>query len=255
MQILNAEPLTLTAVVCRTSPLEAQRDLARGMIYGYLPEVIGHPANARNYLQDFAENLFLNGILTRAETRKPADLKRLIPYLAQHVGKEFRFWTAARELGISSPTVERYTGILEDCNLIKIVPSYCMNPVTEIAKGRRIYFTDNGLRNAFLTEGLEPLPVRYDREELWSNLVVSERIKRNEMLGKEAKIFYWRSRQNQEMEFVEREKDFVSAFYCSYDIKTKKKPSRAFQNAYPTCSVTLLTPLNFADFILSPSAG
>jgi hypothetical protein len=82
MQILNVKPVSLAEVACRKSHLEAQRDLTRGMIYGYIPEVIEHQANARNYLQDFAENLFLNGILTRAETRKPADLKRLIRYLA-----------------------------------------------------------------------------------------------------------------------------------------------------------------------------
>jgi hypothetical protein len=56
------------------------------------------------------------------------------------------------------------------------------------------------------------------------------------------------------MEFVERVKDAVSAFYCSYDLKAKKKPSWAFQNAYRASSVTLVTPLNFADFFHQPAS-
>jgi hypothetical protein len=50
------------------------------------------------------------------------------------------------------------------------------------------------------------------------------------------------------MEFVEKERDNVFAFCCIYDIKTKKKPSRAFQNAYPACIVSTVTPETIFGF-------
>lgn len=126
-------------------------------------------------------------------------------------------------------TVERYLDLLEQTWVIFRLPSYSTNPRKEIAKSRKIYFWDTGIRNALLgtfsTDELRP-----DIGSLWENWVVAEAAKRNASLGGPGELYFWRSRAQSEVDLVVRTGDRLRAFEITW--KVRRTAGRAFRSMY-----------------------
>jgi len=117
----------------------------------------------------------------------------------------------ATQLRMARPTVERYLDPLERTFVISRLPSFNTNPRKKIAKGRKAFFWDTGIRNAllnaFATEAL-----RSDIGPLWENWTIAEIAKRNALLGAPAELFFWRSRTQSEVDLVVKQEDRLRAF-------------------------------------------
>ena len=136
---------------CRTrSWIEVKRQINDRMIYGCHPDVINDPAHAKEYLLDFTDSILYKDLFKLAEVRKPTDLTKLVTFLAANVRSEIRYGSIASELGIQNKTIERYVDLLASCFILKVVPSWSRNPTAELKLSKKIYFYDNGIRNALL---------------------------------------------------------------------------------------------------------
>lgn len=123
------------------------------------------------------------------------------------------------------------------------MPSLSRNPQSEIKLGKKIYFYDNGIRNAIIRD-FSPLPARTDVGALWENLFFTERLKQHAFRCDGAEIFFWRTRQQHEVDFLEVHNGKVRAFECKSSNKSKTTSIRAFERAYPDTPVTIVTPEN-----------
>ena len=214
------------------------------------PAVINEPQYAREYLIDFVGSILYKDLFNLAEMRKPTDLRKLVTYLAYNVGSEIKYATVSSELGISSKTIERYVDLLQSCFIIKVVPSFSRNPQSEIKLGKKIYFIDNGVRNALISGGFNPIATRTDVGALWENLFYTERLKKHSYLKTGTEIYFWRTRFLQEMDFVEITDGQMVAFECKVTPRVRGKSIRAFRNAYPDCPIKVASPENI-DKLLS----
>ena len=237
-------PFSLEELAQNSSWLEVKRGLNERMIYGCYPTVINEPQYAREYLRDFVNSVLYKDLFNLAEMRKPTDLRKLMSYLAYNVGSEIKYATVSSELGISSKTIERYVDLLESCFIVKVVPSFSRNPQSEIKLGKKIYFIDNGIRNALINGGFNPFASRTDTGALWENLFFTERLKKHSYSKDGTEIYFWRTRFLQEMDFVEITDGQMKAFECKVTARIRGKSIRAFQNAYPNCRITVATPEN-----------
>lgn len=95
----------------------------------------------------------------------------------------------SRLIGIDKETVESYIDLLEKCFVVFRLPSYSRIMRTEIKRGRKIYFYDNGIRNALISN-FAPLELRNDVGMLWENMMVSERVKRNVYCRNYAQLYF-----------------------------------------------------------------
>ena len=237
-------PFSLEELAQNSSWLEVKRGLNERMIYGCYPTVINEPQYAREYLRDFVNSVLYKDLFNLAEMRKPTDLRKLVSYLAYNIGSEIKYATVSSELGISSKTIERYVDLLESCFIVKVVPSFSRNPESEIKLGKKIYFIDNGIRNALINGGFNPFASRTDTGALWENLFFTERLKKHSYSKDGTEIYFWRTRFLQEMDFVEITDGQMKAFECKVTARIRGKSIRAFQNAYPNCRITVATPEN-----------
>lgn len=112
--------------------------------------------------------------------RKPDVLRNLVRALAFQVGSEVSYRELSQLVGIDRATVESYIDLLEKCFVVFRLDSFSRNLRNEIKKGKKIYFYDNGVRNAVISN-FAPVELRNDMGALWENLMVSERMKRNEV--------------------------------------------------------------------------
>lgn len=236
-------PLSLEELARQSSWIEVKRRINDLMVYGCLPEVIAEPSRAREYLRDLADTLLYKDLLELAEIRKPADLTKLTRFLAANVGSVIRCGSAARELGMQNKTIERYVDLLARCSIITIVPSWSSNPAVELKSSRKIYFCDNGIRNAILNN-FTLLPTRKDKEALWENLFLSERRKRHAMRRDGAEMYFWRTRRQHEIDLIEVVNGTIAAFECSSGRKTGSTCLKAFRRAYPNIPLTVASPDN-----------
>ena len=154
----------------------------------------------------------------------------------------------SRIVGIDKATVENYIDLLEKCFVVLRLSSFSRNIRNEIQKGKKVYFYDNGIRNAIISN-FAPLELRTDTGALWENLMVSERVKRNSYFKTYAKSYFWRTHSQKEIDYVEELDGIISAFEFKWNPQAKAKRPEEFLNAYPNSTYEVITPDNFWQFV------
>ena len=144
-------------------------------------------------------------------------------------------------------TVESYIDLLEKCYVLFRLPSYSRNLRSEIKKGKKVYFYDNGIRNALISN-FSPPDMRTDTGALWENLMVSERVKRNAYSGSYAQLYFWRTQQQQEIDLIEEADGQLVAFEFKWKKNNARLP-KTFSDNYPDVPLTVVTPDSYWPFV------
>ena len=241
-------PLSLQELASHSSQREEQRLLENRMIYGLYPEVVTTPKDARRILMTLSNNYLYKDILSYRGIKKPDVLQRLLRALALQLGSEVSYNELSGLLGIDKETVGNYIDLLEKCFVVFRLDSFSRNLRNEIKKGKKIYFYDNGIRNAILSN-FAPLELRTDVGPLWENLMVSERMKHNAYSGSYAQLFFWRTHDQKEIDLIEMEDGMMRAYEFKWNTKKKNSIPTSFAKAYSEASFTVVNPDNLWDFV------
>jgi len=168
------------------------------------------PGEECNLLQELSDSYLYKDILALDKIKKSEQLTRLIRAMAFQIGSQVSYTELGQLCGLDNKTVEKYIGILEQTFVIFRLGSYSHNLRNELKASRKIYFADNGIRNALIAD-FRPLELRDDVGKLW-NFIVSERLKRNEYSQSYANSWFWRTQAQQEIDYVEEQDGHLSAF-------------------------------------------
>ena len=156
--------------------LTAERQFEDRLRFGMYPDVINHPGEEIEILQNLVNSYLYKDILSYAGLKKPDVLDKLVRALALQVGSEVNYNELSGLVGADKNTVEKYISVLEKGYVIFRLHSYSRNVRNEIKKGKKIYFYDNGIRNMIIGS-INELSLRTDVRALWENFLISERIK------------------------------------------------------------------------------
>ena len=241
-------PFSLRELANASSEREENRLLEQRMIYGMYPEVVTHPEDAKRTLSALANNYLYKDLLSYKGIKKPDILQKLIRALALQVGSEVSYNELSNLLGIDKETVESYIGLLEKCFVVFRLDSFSNNLRNEIKKGKKVYFYDNGIRNAVISN-FAPLELRNDTGALWENFMVSERVKHNVSAESYANLFFWRTHTQQEIDLIEIEDGQMRAFEFKWNPKKTAPVPATFRTAYPEASFKVITPENYWEFV------
>lgn len=245
----NLFPLSFGEMVQHTSLLEEHRLLEQRLIYGYYPEIVTQETDKDVRLKNLAESYLYKDILIWGRIQKPDRLEKLVQALAFQIGQMYSNYELGQLCGLNAETVESYIQLLEKAFIIFRLPAYNRNQRNELKKSYKIYFYDNGIRNAVINQ-FASVHLRNDIGQLWENWFVSERLKYLNNSQINASSFFWRTTAQQEVDYVESVGGALSAFECKWSVKVKGKITRAFTNAYPDAETHLVTPDNVSDFLL-----
>ena len=175
-------PFSTEELIREFGATEERRMLERRLIYGSYHEVVNHPGEERETLTDLVSSYLYKDIFSFQDVRKPEIIEQLLQAIALQVGSEVSFNELGRLLGLTSITVQRYIDLLEKVYVLFHLRSFSRNVRSELKKSRKIYFYDNGVRNALLGD-YKPLALRNDAGALWENYIISERMKHNAYSG------------------------------------------------------------------------
>ncbi len=241
-------PLSYGELEAENGVIEERRLLEHRLIYGFYPEVVTSPGNEKEVLKRLSDAYLYKDLLSLEKIKKPSVLVKLLQALALQLGSEVSYNEIAQLIGVDNETISRYIDLLEKSWIVFSLPSLNRNVRNEIKKGRKIYFYDNGIRNALIANFL-PLSLRQDTGALWENFLVSERRKANHYNLKWVNTYFWRTQAQQEIDYIEEESGSLSAFEFKWNTRKKAHFPKTFLEAYPNSTSEVITPENFRQFV------
>lgn len=227
--------------------LQAEQNIENRLLYGFYPDVLNNVGDEVSILRNLVNSYLYKDILSYADIRKPEVLDKLVQALALQIGREVNYSELARIAGVDKNTVSKYIDILEKGFIIFKLSSFSRNIRNEIKTNRKIYFYDNGIRNMIIGN-FNPIELRADKGALWENFLISERIKQIEYKQSLARTYFWRTRQQQEVDFVEDNSGKVFGFEFKWQKKKTQKLPKSFTETY-NAEAKIIDRENFREFV------
>ncbi len=228
--------------------IKSEQQLENRLLFGFYPEVLNNKGKERTTLKNLVSSYLYRDILSFSEIRKPEILDNLLLALALQVGSEVNYNELSRTIGVNKITIQKYIDILEKGYIIFKLNSFSRNLRNEIKRNRKIYFYDNGIRN-MITGNFSPLKLRTDVGALWENFLISERKKQNSYKDTFARMYFWRTKQQQEVDFVEEKDGKIYGFEFKWKVKSKLKLPETFIKTYDAES-KVVDRNNFREFVI-----
>ena len=241
-------PLSFQEISNHYGYLEAKRNLHQFIVYGTYPDVVNNQGNEPEVLSNLVSSYLFKDVFMYQDIRKPEFIEQLLEALALQMGSEVSFNELAQLLKSDPHTVQRYISLLEKAFIIFRLRSFSRNVRNELKKSRKIYFYDNGIRNAILGN-YSQLDSRTDRGALWENYFIAERMKYLHYNKIYAKRFFWRTAQQMEIDYLEDYNGQLTAFEIKWNPLNKFKFPLSFTKNYPDADCMLVNPDNFQSFL------
>jgi len=241
-------PLSWREMVQHHGLIEERRLLQHRLIYGYYPDVVLSPGDEAALLSQLADSYLYKDILTWERIQKPDRLERLVQAIAFQLGQQVSYAELGRMSGLDQATVERYISLLEKAFILFRIGSLSRNLRTELKKSRKIYFYDNGIRNAII-HNFNPPGLRNDIGALWENFLICERLKCLSAKDVQTNRYFWRTQAQQEIDYLEERDGQLVAWEFKWNPKARAKFPKTFMDAYPDCATHIITPDNFESFL------
>ena len=229
--------------------LKSIQQLETRILFGMYPDVINNQGNEKELLKQLTGSFLYKDLLSFHGIRKPDLLEKLLRALALQIGNEVSYNELASLLQVDKKTISNYLDLLEKAFIVFRLQSYSGNLRNEITANRKIYFYDTGIRNA-LAANFNPLKIRQDTGALWENFLISERMKYLHYNGIWANCFFWRTTDQQEIDYIEEREGKLFAYEFKW--KTVKEPRfpKTFLAAYADSSTSIVSQKNFLEFVL-----
>lgn len=241
-------PFSYAELVYATDFITEERSIEQRLIYGSYPEVINDPQNAEEHLKLLADSYLYKDLFALEEVKKPLLFEKIVKALALQIGSEVNFSELAQLVKADQKTVDKYISLLEKSFVVFTLPAFSGNVRNEIKKNKKIYFYDTGIVNA-ITRNFNPLTNRNDVGALFENYMIAERMKFLHQNQMEADCFFWRTTQQQEIDYIEKSANKLLAIEFKWNERSKNKIPTTFTQAYPEAKALILSKADRGAFL------
>lgn len=251
LRFTGREELVEYAVESRKPPLtlrsQLQKALYEYMTFGGYPVVVlaTSPEEKILLIQELAASYVKKDAL-EAELKRPDQYLMLAKLLSSRIGQLINMNDLGKELAMNSQTVNSYVRLLQQSFHISLCRPFYRNVVKELRKMPKLFFHDLGLRNWFSGSFKMP-PLREDKGSLLENFVFRRLL---DLYGPDP-IHFWRTQQQQEVDFVVNPMlGETFALEVKWDAsKTKPAKYMKFNESYPEIPLIIID----AENVLSTS--
>ena len=241
-------PLSVSEIKNDIGAMSLYQKLDELLVYGTYPETynISNKKDKTEYLNELRNSYLFKDILSLENIKNPGKLVDLLKLLSFQVGSEVSLNELSRKLSIAKKTVERYLDLLEKAFIIISLSSYSGNLRNEIAKSKKYYFIDNGIRNAIINNFLS-VSARNDTGALWENFIISEKIKNQVYKREYSNNYFWRTYEKQEIDFIEEKNGKLYAYEIKWSVKNVKIPE-LWKKTYKESEFYIINKENFLSY-------
>ena len=241
-------PLSFAEMVLHHGFWEEKKQLDQRLIFGYYPDVVMQNQDAITILKSLTSSYLYKDILRWENIKKSDKIVKLLQALAFQIGSQVSYTELGNLCGLDNKTVEKYISLLEQAFVVFRLSSFSRNLRNELKFSKKVYFYDNGIRNAVIAN-YNQVDLRSDMGALWENFLISERIKKLQYTNAYANQWFWRTQAQKEIDYIEEYDGQMYAYEFKWNsLKTNKIPND-FAKAYPAAKYQVITPENFHEFI------
>ena len=217
--------------------------------FGRYPAVVKNQIveKKKESLTNIVNGYLLKDILAFERVKNSKLILDLLKLLAYQISREVSVQEIATKLSVGRNTVNRFLDLLEQNFIIFPLRSYVKNLRNEIRKKEKYYFYDLGIRNA-LIENFDAIDVRDDIGALWENFLISERRKYLIYNRLSTNQYFWRTKQQQEVDYVEERDSRIYGFEFKWNPKQAKRLPTTFSNSYNSID-QCITRANYREFV------
>ena len=195
---------------------------------GGYPEPLLKKMDRRDYLRTLLQSTLYKDIVKRFKIRSVQGIEDLALYLMSNIAREYSFNALSGVTKCRSVhTIDKYIRYLQEAYLVFSLPRFSFKLKDQMGYNKKIYCTDNGMA---VSAGFR---FSADKGALYENLVAIA-LRKEEIAG-HISLFFWKSPQGEEVDFVVKEGLQISRLIqvCA-DIsnpKTMKREIRALIKA------------------------
>ncbi len=242
-------PVSFGEMVRHHGLLEEKRMVPHRLVFGYYPDVVVNAGDEREILKELSDSYLYKDILIWETIQKPEKVLKLLQAIAFQIGSQVSNNELAQICGIDSKTVEKYIDLLEKTFIIFRLNSFSRNLRNELIRSKKIYFYDNGIRNAIIAN-YSHIENRNDVGQLWENFIISERIKFLNYSGFWGNYWFWRTKEQKEIDFIEEVDGKITAYEFKWSDRIKVKKPKLFLSTYQGAEFKVIHSENFEEILL-----
>jgi len=228
--------------------LHAEQNIENRIVFGFYPDVLNNTGDEKIILKQLVNSYLYKDVLSLSGIRKPYILEKLVKALAFQIGSEVSYNELSQIVGVDKNTISKYILLLEQAFIVFRLPAYSRNLRNEIKHNQKIYFYDTGIRNAVIGN-FTPFSSRIDKGALWENFLIAERLKQNKYKDTFAQMYFWRTKQQQEVDFVEEIDNKLIGFEFKWIARSNTTLPRTFVNTYKA-ETMIVDKSNFRKFVV-----
>ncbi len=239
--LLAGRALTYSMHPLTATELGKSVDLEYLLNYGGLPSVYAGN-EAKKYLASYVKTYLQEEIQFEGLTRNLGAFSRFLEAASFSQGSVLNISAVARDCAVERKVVENYFSILEDLLIAYRIPVFSERAKRRMIAHPKFYFFDTGVYRTIRPMG--PLDRPEEVEGIaYETLVFQELNAINSYLESGYKIFYWRTADDMEVDFVLYGGKGILAFEVKRTAKVSREMTRglrAFLKAYPMAKACLI---------------
>lgn len=232
-------------------------NLSQSVQLGHLPARFSEH-DPRKYLKDYVQTYVREEVLQESLTRNIGHFTRFLEVASFSQGSVLNISEVAREAGIDRSVAENYFAILEDLLIAFRLPVFARKAKRRLIQHQKFYFFDAGVFRAIRPTG--PLDSHADLDgPALETLVLQELRANNDYLECNYDLFYWRTKNGLEVDFVLYGPNGLIAIEVkrSHTVHPKDlRPLKEFKNDYQPAKCYLFyggsIPLYKGDITILP---
>lgn len=241
-------PLSISELGEKYDRIQLKEKIEELLVFGSYPDIVSRPLVQKPALLDELTGDYLfRDVLRFDNIRRPDILVNLLKAIALQLSNEVSFRELSNLLKVSVETVQRYLRLLEQSFVLFSLNSFSRNMRNELARSKKYYFYDIGIRNSLIQNYVFP-ENRIDIGALWENFCIVERLKYNQANDRRVNMYFWRTYQQKEIDLIEESEGKLSAFEFKWGKSNVYAPKDFLKN-YPEATYEVVTPGRLFEFL------
>jgi hypothetical protein len=194
-------------------------------VQGAFPRVHREGLSAGRFYNGYVQTYVERDVRTLLNVKDLHQFQQFLTLLAGRIGQVVNYASLGNDVGLSTPSVKSWIGVLKASFLVFELPPFFENIQKRVVKSPKLYFTDTGLASYLL--GIEtPEQAARDplRGGLYENLVILEILKAFYNRGRRPQLTFFRDTHGNEVDLlVRRQRTLVPV-----EIKSSQTFSKEF---------------------------
>lgn len=196
-------------------------NLSRSLKFGHLPTAYTGSAPGK-YLKSYIKTYLRKEVMQEGLTRNLGAFSRFLEAASFSQGSVLNLTEVSRECGVNRKVVESYFSILQDLLIADLIPVFTKKAKRRMTAHPKFYFFDVGVYRGIRPSGPLDMPEQIEGGAC-ETLFFQEHRAVNNYYDMGYDIYYWRTSNNIEVDFVLYGKGGIKAFEIKRSRKYQKK--------------------------------